>query len=672
MASRTKVTAGTKPGRRYSREAQQEDRSEHQIGERFAELGWPCDRLGRDLGEDLQVRIYDEGRTTGLSFLVQLKSAADAERLRRKKSPALGYRLETKDLLHWEVSATLVVLMVWDVEKREGWWRAVPEIVGELDGAGKEWRKKKTATVTVPLANTTDAEGMKQLRWVVADHALPVVPKQDNAFSIDFADSDQGVEARRALERALDLGEPIIFEQGLIPTIKFPSWHRRIYGSAGHGELVKLEIRPSPDKTPKAVRIEIESPEGPASFPYVELRRTVQGRKRLVLTNEHQKLPLVFSFEFESERMKFSFRQVGVGNTPYEARDVAAFMLAGTAPGSMLRVINLEDGKALTSPMSSRSRINYDPAAMRRWRDVLDKICFIQQRAIGHGAVSPEALHNVTNADVDDIECVFHIFREGRVEVVKSISFEVAPSAEQIPDVRCVVRFDFREVRVNILDMDIPLGDARATVIDSDRYMEALRAAHAQANATGKAVLVRLEDLHIVEEYLDWPRPSSLGCDVRSLSIVSQSLWLTRRLLHSRRCASGRRERCHLRRTPCRAKDRAHRHRRSPPRPVPPRRPRGPDHPLAPDRAPRRPLPRDSALPPRPLRHPPRTPAHYSPPGVDTEGCPARSRRRDLLRRRPRGRSALARRRPLHCASADPPRLHRGRRLARAHRASRR
>lgn len=80
-------TPSKQRGRRYSREAQQEDLSEAQLKERLAALGWPANRLGRDLGEDLLVQVYDQGESSGLSFYVQLKSVRDAERRRPKGAP---------------------------------------------------------------------------------------------------------------------------------------------------------------------------------------------------------------------------------------------------------------------------------------------------------------------------------------------------------------------------------------------------------------------------------------------------------------------------------------------------------------------------------------------------------------------------------------------------------
>jgi hypothetical protein len=496
--------ANSKPGRRYSREQVQEDLSEGQLKTRCAELGWPCDRLGRDLGEDLNIRIYDDGASSGLNFHVQLKSTANSAALRRKRSAALAYKLEVKDLLHWEVSATLVVLVVWDVEKKTGWWRAIPEIIKDLDETTTGWRKQKTVSVSVPLANGTDAEGMKGLRWAVADYCLPIVPKQDMNFSMTFASMEEGTAAWQTFERALDAGESVTFGQGFVPTIDFPAWQSRIYGASDRGEPLKIEIKPAPITTAKAVRIEVESPEGPASFPRVELRPTVNGRNRLVLTNEHQKLPIIFTFDLSAEHPTFSFRRVSIGNSVYEAREVAAFLLASATPGSTIRVIGLEDGKQITAFESSRASTNHDLMEMRRWRDMLDKLGFIQQRVAGCGAVSMAALGQITTEDFDATECLFQILREGKTEIVKSLSFEITPSDERLPDAHGAVRFDLKGSRLKLFGLNIPLGDVRATVVDSDRFMAVLHATKAQTNSTKKAVAVRLEDMHIIEEYLDW------------------------------------------------------------------------------------------------------------------------------------------------------------------------
>ena len=499
--------SATSQSRRYAREQAQEDQSEAQFRERFAQVGWPCDRLGRDLGEDLAVRIYDDGASTGLMFHVQLKSTARAERLTRKKTPALAYRLEVKDLKHWEVSATLVVLVVWDVDARVGWWRPIPEIIKDLDTVKAGWRKKRVVSVSVPLVNGTDGDGLERLRWVVADHYLPIVPKPETmTFSLTFPETTEGLDALRTLERALDQGDAVTFEHGFIPTMEYPAWLRRIYGKRGPGETIKIEIKPTQSIDTKAVRVEIESSEGPAVFPYVELRPMVQGRKRVVLTNEQQNLAVTFSFEIDEQRhaAKFGFKRARLGNSVYEAKEIASFMLAATTPGSRIRIVDPRTGELLLSLDSSRASLNYDPSDMRRWRDVLDKLCFIQQCAARFGTITQEALQAITMADVEEIDCVFQILREGRVEVVRSYSWEIVAGGEPLPDCACTVHFELRGVQVKLLGLEIPLGDVRADVVDSDRFMKATREAYARAAVTGETITLRLEDLHLTEEYINW------------------------------------------------------------------------------------------------------------------------------------------------------------------------
>ncbi len=193
------TVTGQKPGGRYSPEQQQEDRSEGQLKDRCAEFGWPLDRVNRDLGEDLRVRIYDEGASTGLSFHVQVKSTADSAAL--KRSATLICDLEVKALLHWEVSATLVVLVVWDVKMRTGWWRPIPEIIKDLDATTKGWRNKKTAAVSLPIANGTDEAGLRLLRHAVAGHTRPLVQGDKSfALSMSLAPTEDG----RRLEEHLD------------------------------------------------------------------------------------------------------------------------------------------------------------------------------------------------------------------------------------------------------------------------------------------------------------------------------------------------------------------------------------------------------------------------------------------------------------------------------------
>ena len=69
-----------------------EEMSEAQLTLFFKEvLGWAVDRFGSDYGEDLFIKVFEEGSTTGRDFYVQPKGTDDIQNYALKKSPVLSY-----------------------------------------------------------------------------------------------------------------------------------------------------------------------------------------------------------------------------------------------------------------------------------------------------------------------------------------------------------------------------------------------------------------------------------------------------------------------------------------------------------------------------------------------------------------------------------------------------
>ncbi len=62
----------TTPRRRKVWQHDTENISEDQIREYFHRLGWEVERFGKDYGEDLFIRIFEEGAFTGKGFYVFL------------------------------------------------------------------------------------------------------------------------------------------------------------------------------------------------------------------------------------------------------------------------------------------------------------------------------------------------------------------------------------------------------------------------------------------------------------------------------------------------------------------------------------------------------------------------------------------------------------------------
>jgi hypothetical protein len=99
--TRSKVDSGDGRPRRLSPQMQQENVSWGQLQECLAD--WNCNSLKRDIGEDFHVGILDDGRSTGLTFLVQLKSVTDWRPfVRVGHADEVHYRIEVGDLEHWE------------------------------------------------------------------------------------------------------------------------------------------------------------------------------------------------------------------------------------------------------------------------------------------------------------------------------------------------------------------------------------------------------------------------------------------------------------------------------------------------------------------------------------------------------------------------------------------
>jgi len=512
------MKAGVKPrGRRYPGEAQQEDQSEGQFKARLAEpaVGWPVNRMGRDLGEDLLIQIYDHGTSTGLSFYVQLKSVRDVEQRRRKRGPEeLRFRLEVKDLLHWDVQTVPVVLVIWDVEKRSGYWQTIPKIIRALDEQSEGWRKKRTVTVSVPVEQGTDDDGLRRLRWAVADLMVGLVAgRSPFRVTLSFADSEDGTERARAFKQALDQGEPILFEGNAIPELELPDWHRRLYGQ--RAPVQRVEIRPKPSDRRLPVRVEVQSREGAAVMPYVELRAIKQGTKSLVLSNQHQPVPIVFEVSLNQTReSKLRLWQTRLGSTVQEAREVAAFMFALARPGSRIRISNIETGHPLVD--SELPAASHEEAERARIHlETLDKLAFVEPHIAAAGPISVDK--GISVDDMVAIDLLYRVCRERRISRIISFSCKVNPdSPDPVKEFGANVELQSGGGRLNLLGREVSLGRVKAFVEDRDRFLSIYRQAILQARSTEKPVEARFDDLRVVMEYLDWPRPADRLYDIAS------------------------------------------------------------------------------------------------------------------------------------------------------------
>ena len=195
--------------RRQSPEFTQERKSRHQIEELFESFGWMT-TTPPDLGEDFIIHIYFDGIATGASFFVQAKSVTNASKLH--KGAFLAYPIEVKDLIHWETFVLPVVLIVWDINQREGRWELISNIIPELDKRRPIWRSNKTTvSVHIPWNNTLPDKdkGLTNLKKAIGIRVYPLI-SHGKDLKIEakfvFPNTSEGHAYLQAFERHVKRG----------------------------------------------------------------------------------------------------------------------------------------------------------------------------------------------------------------------------------------------------------------------------------------------------------------------------------------------------------------------------------------------------------------------------------------------------------------------------------
>lgn len=280
---------GTRFPARYTKQQRQEDRSRGQLKDRFAEYGWATNFLvDRDLGEDLEVQIYRDGRSRGTDFYIQLKSTTNLAKRRLARDPGkITYTAETRDLLHWEQRTRLVILMLWDVHKRRGIWQSIGALIADLDDRLPGWRKRKTATLHLPARHTTSDAGLSNLAKQVARHALRALEAERKAKVLLRIDrtTEEGRRQAALLQRVIDYGEEATLGGPSVSLRGPPQWHDAL-GVTDDGSELELRFGPPEDRNPVAVTLRAVSSRGMTTLDTI-LKATQVGRRLHVLSNHH-------------------------------------------------------------------------------------------------------------------------------------------------------------------------------------------------------------------------------------------------------------------------------------------------------------------------------------------------------------------------------------------------
>ncbi|WP_348250413.1 DUF4365 domain-containing protein [Stenomitos frigidus] len=287
--------------RRLTGKMQQEDISRCQFKEWLTRFGWQAIEPQRDLGEDMLIHVYFDGRATGTIFHIQLKSVTNLEQRRNKRSDSLSYPFEVKDLKHWAEFDQPVVLVIWDIILREGRWILVDDAVSCLNEKNSTWRNKKTVSVNIVWKNDTSNSGFAKLRRNIGNYFYPLISRDKELklrLRTNFTNTSEGLKEKENFQKFIRKGEPLILDEEYIKGVDFSEWWSKWFLPDG-ARFYQIEIIPKGDKEVIANKIEFLGRNGKSVvFENVVFCAIRAGTELLLLSNEHQFYPVHFQIEY--------------------------------------------------------------------------------------------------------------------------------------------------------------------------------------------------------------------------------------------------------------------------------------------------------------------------------------------------------------------------------------
>jgi tetratricopeptide (TPR) repeat protein len=121
-----------------------------QLKELLHGAGWAIIDIVEDYGEDFLARIFDNGNPTGNDFYIQLKGTKDIGQY-ALRSGGHSYGIETKHLRQWQAYPIPVVFILWDTERRYGYWQLVQPFIAERLKVNPQWLDNSEAVRSVRL-----------------------------------------------------------------------------------------------------------------------------------------------------------------------------------------------------------------------------------------------------------------------------------------------------------------------------------------------------------------------------------------------------------------------------------------------------------------------------------------------------------------------------------------
>jgi len=323
----------TTPRRRKVWQHDTENVSEGQICEYFHRLGWDVDRFGKDYGEDLFVRIFEEGASTGKSFFVQLKGTNNIQQY-ALRTRVFSYSVDVVNLLQWHRNQFPVIFVLWDIEQRVGYWLHIQSYVDKRLKKGPLWLKQEgKRNVHIPFdqlipwgeddslltlinaeqplwqmleevnqeLDAADPHYRLETRLTSTGIEITAVEKYpgaaaDNPINIRFTtsiptDTEEGRDLVERINQFRALGIPVRIPLSYVKNLEIPEFITQALP-----EITKdgfFALGPAHNPKPLLMRFEFTNDYGEQfTLDYVYLKVSQAGTKEITFTNDEQPIPI--------------------------------------------------------------------------------------------------------------------------------------------------------------------------------------------------------------------------------------------------------------------------------------------------------------------------------------------------------------------------------------------
>jgi len=490
---------------------------------RFEGIGWIPANFQPDKGEDLLVRIYENGRSTGLAFYVQIKSTDNWDKLVGSETGDVKFSAAVKDFDHWNASGIPVFFFVWDIKTQKGKWIEISdEFIRQLSKNNEKWREQQSVTIRLPNENKTDDDGLRQIRRIVTDRFAPMFAQNkilQGKVKIQFPNTPEGKHLNEQMKRFRDAGDPVSLTGKYITEIEFSDWYERLYGRPKLTDKAVFNIAQQPSKKDIPAQLKLTSSKGRfVAVQNVIMRCIKRGEIEATFTNEHKPTPFYCRVVFTKENGGIRFNiDIAMDNsrpTAREAHDALPF-LKGLSTGGQL-TFNLSGTEKEWSYSVDLSR-NAFPEVGDELEQIITNLSNIQQRT-GKELFLPD--WNMTYKDSFDARQLLMILEVGRIaeafnEQSMTLGEPKSPEAAKTlidiilkgreSDGEFSIQAEMAESFYPIMGTQIPLGPLRTDIKGriSPETIEMLQDAALSPESVDKLTLTLLDGQY-VSAYDQW------------------------------------------------------------------------------------------------------------------------------------------------------------------------